>query len=265
MTRHRRRRLKLRSLYVWHRWLGVAAALWVVVLSLTGIALNHTEELALDATPVEWSWLQDAYGIRSPVEVPAFRAGGRWVSQWGDRIYLDARPAGRLGGPLRGALEVDGIIAAAGDNEILLLTPAGERVELLGPAHGVPAGIAALGRGPGGRPVVRAAHGLYVSDREFTAWRHLDAGAVRWSDPAPLPAALHEAIAPAYRAGLLSAERVLLDLHSGRLLGRAGVWLSDAAAVILVVLALSGTFLWSRQIRRRRAGDRRQRTEDRSP
>jgi uncharacterized iron-regulated membrane protein len=35
---------------------------------------------------------------------------------------------------------------------------------------------------------------------------------------------------------------VLLDLHSGRLLGQAGPYLMDAAAVLLGLLAASGVY-----------------------
>jgi uncharacterized iron-regulated membrane protein len=50
-----------------------------------------------------------------------------------------------------------------------------------------------------------------------------------------------------YRGIGLSAERVMLDLHSGRILGRAGVYLVDAAAIVFLLLAVSGTWLWARR------------------
>ena len=39
MTRHKpnKRARLLRSLYMWHRWLGLAAAAFVIVLSITGL------------------------------------------------------------------------------------------------------------------------------------------------------------------------------------------------------------------------------------
>ncbi len=57
MTRHPKARSRaklLRSLYVWHRYLGLSAALFVILLSATGLALNHTELLqhGLETCPV---------------------------------------------------------------------------------------------------------------------------------------------------------------------------------------------------------------------
>jgi len=37
---------------------------------------------------------------------------------------------------------------------------------------------------------------------------------------------------------------VVLDLHSGRIAGRWGVWVVDAAAALMLVLAVSGFVLW---------------------
>jgi uncharacterized iron-regulated membrane protein len=42
---------------------------------------------------------------------------------------------------------------------------------------------------------------------------------------------------------------VILDLHSGRLFGRIGVWLFDIAAILLILLALSGTLIWMKRKR----------------
>jgi len=52
-----------------------------------------------------------------------------------------------------------------------------------------------------------------------------------------------EALQVAWRGQGLTVERVLLDLHSGRILAAAGVWLMDVVAVCMIVLALSGLIL----------------------
>ena len=47
----------------------------------------------------------------------------------------------------------------------------------------------------------------------------------------------------AWRGKGLTVERVLLDLHSGRILGKVGPLLMDLVAVFLIVLSLSGLIL----------------------
>jgi hypothetical protein len=46
-------------------------------------------------------------------------------------------------------------------------------------------------------------------------------------------------------------ERVLFDVHSGRLFGRYGPWLMDIMAVLFVVLAVSGLVMARRRHHRR--------------
>ena len=48
-----------------------------------------------------------------------------------------------------------------------------------------------------------------------------------------------------YLANILTLERVLLDLHSGRIMGAVGPWIMDAAAILLLVLALTGIWMWT--------------------
>ena len=259
MTRRQPRRPPLRSLYVWHRWLGLAAAALTLVLALTGIALNHTEALRLDERHVRSPALLALYGIEAPPVSAACAAGGRWVLQVGRRLYLGTRALVRRAGPLRGAVPWEGMLVVAAGGELLLVTPEGRLAERMGGEAGVPAGLRRIGRMADGRIVALGAHGVYVADRELLAWRPAPEGMeATWSrcesDPPP---ALAQEVRAAYRATILPWERVLLDLHSGRIAGRLGPWVMDAAALLLVFLASSGPWLWWRQRRKRRAHRRR--------
>ena len=44
----------------------------------------------------------------------------------------------------------------------------------------------------------------------------------------------------------LNWQRFLLDLHAGRIAGLAGQLIMDLAALILIVLAVTGTVIWGR-------------------
>lgn len=48
----------------------------------------------------------------------------------------------------------------------------------------------------------------------------------------------------------LSWDRVLLDLHTGRFFGDWGVYLMDAAAIVLLLLTFTGIYNWYRSPRR---------------
>ncbi len=254
MSRRRRHRLKLKSLYVWHRWVGLVAALFVIVLAVTGLALNHTEELELDARHVRTAWLLDWYGIAVPESVPAWRVGDRWISQWDRRLYLDTRDLGEHPeGRLRGAVAWGDLLIVALDQALLLLTEGGELVEKLA-ADDLPGtlqGVALVRE----RPLLLTNAGQYAGDDDLVAWQPQPDAAVSPTAPASLPAELAERIAAHWRGTGLTLERVLLDLHSGRILGPAGVYLMDAAAVLLLFLSLSGGGIWIvRAVRNRQRG-----------
>ena len=50
----------------WHRRIGFAAALFLINLAVTGILINHSDDLELHKTYVTSDWITKAYGIRSP-------------------------------------------------------------------------------------------------------------------------------------------------------------------------------------------------------
>lgn len=242
------KRLRRRSaLATWHRRLGLTAALFVLLLAITGLALNHTDSLGLDERYVGAGWLIGWYGIDAPARAEGFRLDGRTVTQLGDRLYLDDRLVEQEAGALAGAVSTGGFIVVAVDGDLLVLTAVGDRVERLGREDGIPAGIRAVGTDADGRLMVRTASGIYRADPELLSWAPAggEPNAVRWPESAPPEPALLASLRQDYLSHILTLERVLLDLHSGRILGRYGPWLMDAAAVLLLVLAVTGVWLWS--------------------
>lgn len=246
MTRHRKkpRFKKLRSMYIWHRYIGVSVAVLVIVLSVTGLMLNHTEELALDEQHIGNDWLLDHYGIHAPETIASFSAAGHWISQWGERLFFDQQELGSSNKPLIGVVAYEDMLVLALQSEVWLLTTDGELIEKMGGLEGIPAGMSAIGISDEGRVAVMAAHGVYTTDEDLVIWEDDPEAITVWVDPVELPQALAQALLAKYRGHGLSLERVTLDLHSGRIFGPYGVYVMDAAAVLMLFLALSGTWIW---------------------
>jgi hypothetical protein len=249
MTRHKRRPLarRLKSLYLWHRYIGLTAALFVILLATTGLLLNHTGELALDSRHIQSGLLLDWYGIKVPDDMSSYRAGSVIVTSLGERIYLNTAPLSQAHAPLVGALEFSALIIIAAGGQLFLYTPQGDLVERLDATAGVPPAIQALGLSAPGLPVVRSPVGIYQSDSKLLEWRKIQTPEATWSHPVAAPPELVTALQQAYRGTGLSLERVLLDAHSGRILGVWGVYLVDAAAFLFLLLACSGIWLWARR------------------
>ncbi len=230
-----------------HRWCGISAVAFVIVLSLSGIVLNHAHSLGLDERYLKAEWLLDFYGIEAPPPAGNYRAGAHQVTQLGERLYLDRRELGASLGPLAGAVQVGEVIAVAAGSTLIVATGAGELIESM--AIDGPGTIDRIGRAD--RTVVVSKGGLwYRSDEELISLSPVSGtGAidVAWSDPNPIEPARLEALRQLFRGRGISAERLLADLHSGRLFGRHGPLVMDLAGVAFVFLGLTGLVLFLRR------------------
>ena len=242
---------KPQALQIWHWYMGVTAAVFVLLLSVTGVLLNHTERLGLDKHYVQMDLLLDWYGIHAPETITSFAVDTRQITLFGRHLYLETLALPGEYQQLKGAATYADLVVVAVDNDILLLTQEGELVEHLDSTDGVPSGMRALGKDSHDALVIEGAHAIYQPGVDFLSWTPWqgDRHSIAWQQPTPLPQTLFQALAKHYRGEVLPMERVLLDLHSGRLLGRYGVWVMDAAAVLLIMLAFTGTWMW---LKRRR-------------
>ena len=73
--------LRLRSLFLWHRYMGLAAALFVVLLASTGLLLNHTERLGLAQRYISAGPLLDWYGIEAATGSAAWGRPSIWTTR----------------------------------------------------------------------------------------------------------------------------------------------------------------------------------------
>lgn len=242
------------ALWRWHRRIGLVAALFVLVLSVTGIALNHSPGLALDQTYVQWQWLLRGYGDDSGART-GYRVDAGWLSRSrGGQLYFNRSEITTCYDELVGALQTPDFVVAACADQLVLMLPDGQMIEALTASGGLPTPVAAIGRVADAdtqKMVIQIGGQWHIADVDSLNFAEPVApGAlVEQAAPGPLPASIAEALPSAQQ--WLTWERVLLDLHSGRLFGPVGIWVMDAAAVLLMCLASSGVAMWALHRRRR--------------
>ena len=235
-----------RLILLWHRWLGLASVPFVVLLVVTGVLLERTEQLQFDQRYVAAEWLLSWYGVAPEEDPITYRAGEHWVTWLSGTLYLDHAPVQRDAAKLRGAAVVGPAIVAATSEALYLFTLDGELVEKVTPI-GLDGAIDAMAVGVGETLLIRTGGKAYASDIDMVSWQATRDGAVAWPRSQSAPETIRVAVLEAYRGTGLPWERVLLDLHSGRLLGPAGPYLMDAAAVLLLLLSASGLYNWVRR------------------
>lgn len=243
--RSHRRRLGL-VLHRWHRRLGLLSALFVLWLAVSGLLLHHTDLLHLDPVRISAPWLTQWYGLSASAPDTGYIAGSHWLAGTDEATVLDGHALSPPIPHVLGMVESGGLLAVATPHALVLLTPQGQRVdELKGPQLPVE-DLHGLGTAEG-RIIIRDERDYASADGE--AWSSYQ-GVVQWSHAQLLSQEQQLQAAPLLRPSL-SAVRVLSDAHSGRLFGRFGPWVMDAAALSFMLLALSGVWIVLRRRARR--------------
>jgi hypothetical protein len=230
--------------FLWHRRIGLLALILIIILAFSGIMLNHTERLKLDESYINNSWLLNWYGITPDDEPVSYRANGHIISVWQHKLFFDDTAITDLQQNIHGAIDVEQFIVIALDNEIILLSYEGELIERVSTSLSF-SNIQRLGM-KYQRPVIETSEPLYyMADEHILDWDVITNEGIKWAEQYNLSDAEREQLLISFRGNGLKLERVILDLHSGRIFGQYGVYLMDAAAIALLWLSLSGLWVWS--------------------
>ena len=236
-----------------HRWLGGGLAVFVLLLSCTGIALNHSDDWNLDGRYVSSSWLLKAYGIRAPAPSASFSDRDHHAVLIGQRLYYDQREIADGVDALSGMITTSQLTLIATGTRAIVLTLDGDLVEQMELSQRLPRAIDRVGR-VGGQAVISSGKSLFRSDADmsgFDAWEDPQDDSIAWSRSEAPPAPLLQVLNDQYRGRGVSAERLISDLHSGRFLGRFGTFFMDAVGILLIVLSATGIILWVKRGGRR--------------
>ena len=258
----------------WHRRMGLVLAGFLVMLASTGILINHSDQLDLDQpvkSPMVLSW----YGIHTPDQISGFHTSLGWFSQLGSGIYWQQKRVAQCDeNSLVGVLVLSEQFIVACEQLLFVLDSNGEIEEKLDTLFGLPVPINGLTQTADGQPLVRVGSNqpntqqnnqdsekLYSFDLESAQWAIVTSNVVAaselineltdratplyaWPVLASVPLELKNSLLKNYQGTDIRWERVLLDLHSGRLLGTIGNLAMDVVAILILILAGSGLRLW---------------------
>ncbi|MDC9724540.1 MAG: PepSY domain-containing protein [Gammaproteobacteria bacterium] len=234
---------RMRSL---HRSMGAIVAIFVLMLATTGILLNHTSDLNLDKRYLTWGWLLEHYGMGNVEPDTVYLLDRHTVSQFGPQVFIDATPVTQSQLPILGGIIIDDLMVLATEDSLLLFTPEGEFIERMGSGLGIPSMIQNIGLFHGD-PVVQTRNGMWRSDFMLDQWEQLSLDGVGWSEPQTMPRLLQDDLASYFHGKGISIERVVLDLHNGHILGKYGIWFADLLGGFLVLISMTGLWLWARR------------------
>lgn len=247
MTKKRCQRSKTKSLYLWHRYAGLFAALFTIFVTITGIALNHTDDLAFKKQHISSSILLAPYNVQPPTTVLQFKTPKRLITQADDLLFIDKNSVLATQSPMVGTMELEQFLVVALSDRLLLIDADNQLADTLTDIDGVPSNIINLGKDHHGHLNLLTKQKTYHLDDDLTLKELYYDAPISWSVAEQINPLLRAEIDQQYKSNIISLETFILDVHSGRYFGSYGILFFDAIGIILLFLAFTGVIIWLKQ------------------
>ncbi|TWX51147.1 PepSY-associated TM helix domain-containing protein [Colwellia hornerae] len=232
----------VRHLRKWHRRLGIFAAFFLIFLSVSGIALNHTTLFSLAHQSITSSILLNHYGIKSPSDVRFYQQKEWLVTD--QLIWLDDKVVFQSDDPVIGLSRFQSYFLLVTTKQLVIFTDEGLLVDKIDSSSDLPVPISAFSIN-GAQLILNTPAGYYQGDSDLFEWQMISTLVEpSWIESATLTENELIMANSKFQSQFLNWERVILDAHSGRLFGNFGVWFMDIVALMLILLSVSGIYIW---------------------
>jgi hypothetical protein len=241
-------RVTKKSINQIHKFTGIAVCIFLIHLSITGIFLNHTEDLGLDEKYTASPMILALYNISMPSQEESFLVDNIFISRFGDQVFMGNQPIIKSESPIMGAAFSNQILAIALANEMVLLTQEGELIERISSTAELPENIQKLGVSED-ILYLKTPNQLWQSSDQAQAWELSDSNFNDWSNEVVMSDQQTKQIETYFSGKGVSLEQFFLDLHNGNIIKNFGKWFIDLIAIFLLLLSISGIWIWLRKRR----------------
>lgn len=234
-----------RQLRVLHRWIGLAASLWILQLAATGLLLQQSNNLSLHERYIESARVLQWFGYGRYSQ--SFTQGNAVIYQVDNQVLAHNKPQ-RIPYPIRLAAHKDGLWVIVAAQGMYALNDKDEIIWRLDDFDGLPTPITNL----------HVAEDIWIQQNK--QWYKINSQLQIQKSQAPATTPnkaikkemttkqLHR-IMPQVLGNVLSYDKVLADIHAGY---KGSVWLNTLSALALLYLSLSGIFLFFKPRRKDR-------------
>ena len=241
-------RVTKKSINQIHKFTGIAVCIFLIHLSITGIFLNHTEDLGLDEKYTASPMILALYNISMPSQEESFLVDGIFISRFGDQVFMDNQPIIKSENPITGVTLSNQVLFIAFPNEMVLLTQEGELIERVSSTAELPENIQKLGVS-GDILYLKTPNQLWQSSDQAQVWEVSESDFNDWSKEVAMPDEQTKRIEVYFSGKGVSLEQFFLDLHNGNIIKNFGKWFLDLIAIFLLLLSISGIWIWLRKRR----------------
>jgi len=240
----------------WHRRIGFTAAVLLINLAVTGILLNHSDDLELHKNYIETDWIVNSYGISPPKEAKCIapEIKNLRLCQLGEKLYLNSKQLIEHSSELIGLVEFDDLFYLASSQELYVFTKGFELVEKLDENSGLPLNISAMTVLDNYQDheklkvlVIKTQDKIWKLDPTNMSWHSTEI----FSKMPPRLISLDESelsqLQDAYLDHQITMLKFVQDLHSFRFLPFSAKFITDLSGIVIIVLVLSGFYAWQRR------------------
>lgn len=243
----------------WHRRFGLAVSIFVLLLALTGIMLNHYQLFSLHKNKVQQLWLLDWYGIRSPENIVCTKINATLLCQAGKLLLLvkDEKPviiednADRLI-TILGAQDRFYLVTSS---RIVLYTMDFQRIENFEFFEETAETVISATIIDDHLLLKTVNQTLRFDPDSFQLTQTQDIGSSGQNQKAFLPEVvsdqeLKRIVSDTFRRQQITWLKLVQDIHSGQILNIQGKIFNDLVGLVLILLGISGFITWQRTNRR---------------
>jgi len=158
------------KLHKWHRRIGLLAAAFIIFLVITGIVLQHSDELGLPAKHLASSWLLKHYGIK-PNPITTYQLGNQTVSHAGNQLYLSGKPVTENVGDLFGAIQHKQQYIVATNSSLIILDNHGTVIDEITMLDGLTEAPLGISFTKNSRVIIRGASKYWIANNDLYHWQ----------------------------------------------------------------------------------------------
>jgi hypothetical protein len=226
----------------WHRRIGLSLFFMVIFLSISGFALNHSPDLKLSKVKLTSSWLLSWYGL-PPTKQQGYNIADNWLYNRGtDQLFFNDKTVSHCPSPMLAAAATKQLVVALCSGTLVMLTPDGQLIESFNQVQGLPLDSQKVGSDD---------ENIYlITSTDTMLLNTFNLSLSKIENPSKL--VINSVAATRVPPGLINEENqegitletLILDLHSGRFFGNAGVIFVDIVGLLMCILALTGLWAW---------------------
>jgi len=240
----------------WHRRIGFTAAIFLLNLAITGILLNHSDDLELHKSHINSDWIIDLYGIKPPehakcINLPPIEKS---VCQMGNTLYLNQIILAENISKLVSLVEFEELYYIATSQKIFIYTTEFELVEVLDKNSGLPSNISTMmvlelydEDEKIQELVIKAQGDAWKLDPINMSWNPTELLSTKPTKLTSLEGSELLKLQDTYLAHQITMLKFVQDLHSFRFLSFSAKFITDLSGIIIIVLVLSGFYAWQRR------------------